>query len=172
MTAQAIPTRTPPSAGAAELRLTRAMPANRTTPIVAAVDGSSASRSAIEIAVKLAVELNAPLVFVYVRRGPPGFLGRPFFQRRLTAKMTRARRAVDRALSAAAHAGVDAEGEILEGAPRKRILQLASDRDARLIVVGSRRRRFSRSVSCGVLPAAEGPVVVARSRRPLLSDVR
>ena len=86
--------------------------------------------------------------------------------------MTRARRAVDRALRAAAQAGVDAEGEILEGAPRKRILELASDRDARLIVLGSGRRRCSRSVSGGVLRAAEGPVVVARSHRPLLADVR
>jgi nucleotide-binding universal stress UspA family protein len=171
MAALATPTRAPAPVGAAELRLTRAMPA-KATPIVAAVDDSSASRGVVEAAVRLAAELNLQLVFVYVRRGPPGFLGRPFFQRSLTAKMTRARRAVDRALSAAAQAGVDAEGEILEGAPRKRILQLAGDRDARLIVVGSRRRRFSRSLSCGVLRAAEGPVVVAGSRRPLLADVR
>jgi nucleotide-binding universal stress UspA family protein len=171
MAARATPTRTPASAGAAELRLMRAVRA-KGAPIVAAIDDSSASRGVVETAVKLAAELNASLVFVYVRRGPPGFLGRPFFQRSLTAKMTRARRSVDRALRAAAQAGVDAEGEILEGAPRKRILQFASDRDARLIVVGSRRRRFSRSVSRGVLRAAEGPVVVARSRRPLLADVR
>jgi nucleotide-binding universal stress UspA family protein len=171
MAARATPTRTPASAGAAELRLIRAVPA-KGTPIVAAIDESSASRGVVETAVKLAAELNASLVFVYVRRGPPGFLGRPFFQRSLTAKMTRARRSVDRALRVAAQAGVDAEGEILEGAPRKRILQLASDRDARLIVVGSHRRRFSRSVSCGVLRAAEGPLVVARSSRPLLGDVR
>jgi nucleotide-binding universal stress UspA family protein len=171
MAARATPTRTPASAGAAELRLMRAVPA-KATPIVAAIDDSSASRGVVETAVKLAAELNASLVFVYVRRGPPGFLGRPFFQRSLTAKMTRARRSVDRALRVAAQAGVDAEGEILEGAPRKRILQLASDRDARLIVVGSRRRRFSRSVSRGVLRADEGPVVVARSRRPLLAEVR
>jgi nucleotide-binding universal stress UspA family protein len=170
MAARATPTRTPASAGAAELRLIRAVPA-KGTPIVAAIDESSASRGVVETAVKLAAELNASLVFVYVRRGPPGFLGRPFFQRNLTAKMTRARRSLDRALRVAAQAGVDAEGEILEGAPRKRILQLASDRDARLIVVGSRRRRFSRNVSRGVLRAAEWPVVVARSR-PLLADVR
>ena len=170
MAARATPTRTPASAGAAELRLIRAVPA-KGTPIVAAIDESLASRGVVETAVKLAAELDASLVFVYVRRGPPGFLGRPFFQRSLTAKMTRARRSVDRALRVAAQAGVDAEGEILEGAPRKRILQLASDRDARLIVVGSRRRRFSRSVSRGVLRAAEGPVVVARSR-PLLADAR
>jgi nucleotide-binding universal stress UspA family protein len=171
MAARATPTRTPASAGAAELRLMRAVPA-KGAPIVAAINDSSASRGVVETAVKLAAELNASLVFVYVRRGPPGFLGRPFFQRSLAAKMTRARRSVDRALRVAAQAGVDAEGEILEGAPRRRILQFASDRDARLIVVGSRRRRFSRSVSRGVLRAAEGPVVVARSRRPLLADVR
>jgi nucleotide-binding universal stress UspA family protein len=171
MAARATPTRRPASAGAAELRLMRAVPA-KGAPIVAAIDDSSACRGVVETAVKLAAELNASLVFVYVRRGPPGFLGRPFFQRSLTAKMTRARRSVDRALRVAAQAGVDAEGEILEGAPRRRILQFASDRDARLIVVGSRRRRFSRSVSRGVLRAAEGPVVVARSRRPLLADVR
>jgi nucleotide-binding universal stress UspA family protein len=171
MAALATPTRAPASVGAPEHRLPRPRPANA-TPIVAAVDDSSASRGVVQTAVRLAAELNLQLVFVYVRRGPPGFLGTPFFQRRLTAKMTRARRAVDRALSAAAQAGVDAESEILEGAPRTRILQLASDRDAaRLIVVGSRRRRFSRSVSCGVLRAAEGPVVVAGSR-PLLADVR
>ena len=161
MAARATPTHTPPSAGAAELRLTRAMPAN-TAPIVAAVDGSSASRGAIEIAVKLAVELSAPLVFVYVRRGPAGFLGTPIFQRRLTAEMARARRALARALRAAARAGVNAEGEILEGSPPKRILEFARDRGARLIVVGSRGRKRSRSVSRAVVRAAEGPVVVAR----------
>jgi nucleotide-binding universal stress UspA family protein len=171
MAALATPTRTPASAGAAELRLMRAAPA-KGTPIVAAIDDSSASRDVVETAVKLAAELNAPLVFVYVRRGPPGFLGKPFFQRSLTVKMTRARRAVDRALRAAAQAGVDAQGEVLEGAPCKRILQLGSDREARLIVVGARRRRFGRGVSCGVLRAAEGPVVIARSRRPLGAGIR
>jgi nucleotide-binding universal stress UspA family protein len=168
MAAQAIPTPTPVSAGAVELRLTRAMPAKRTTPIVAAVDGSSASGSAIEIAVKLAAELSSPLVFVYVRRGPAAFLGTPIFQRRLTAEMARARRALARALRAAARAGVGGEGEILEGSPHKRILEFARDRGARLIVVGSRGRKPSRSVSRAVVRAAQGPVVVARGGRPLL----
>ncbi len=135
--------------------------ANGTTPIVAGVDDSSASGSAIETAVKLAVELNVPLVFVYVRRGPAAFFGTPLFQRRLTARMNRARRVLRRALRAAARAGVEAEGEILEGSPGKRILEFARQRNARLVVVGSRRRAFSRSVSSTVLRAAEAPVVVA-----------
>jgi nucleotide-binding universal stress UspA family protein len=135
-------------------------PTSRTTPIVAAVDGSSASKAAIETAVKLAVELNAPLVFVYVRRGPARFFGKPILQRRLTAEMSRARRVLARALRAAARAGANAEGEILEGSPHKRIPEFARDRGAKLIVVGQRGRKRSRSVSHAVVRAAQRPVVV------------
>jgi nucleotide-binding universal stress UspA family protein len=138
-----------------------AAPTQGTAPIIAAVDGSSASRYAVDTAVRLAIELNAALTFVYVRRGPPGFLGTPVYQRRLTAKMSRAHRVLARALRAASQAGVEADGEILEGSPRKRILEFARDRGARLIVVGSRRRKFGRSVSCAIVRAAKRPVVVA-----------
>ena len=64
-------------------------------PILAAVDDSPASRPAVEEAVRLAVELAAPIVFVYVRRGPAGFFGIPIYQGRLTAEMARARRVLD-----------------------------------------------------------------------------
>jgi nucleotide-binding universal stress UspA family protein len=134
----------------------------RAAPIVAAIDGSAASGQAVDAAVRLAAELNAGLTFVYVRRGPLGLLGTPVFERRLTAKMERARRVLDRALRTAARAGVGAEAEILEGSPQKRITELADDRGARLIVVGSRRRKFGRSVSGRVVRAANRPVVVAR----------
>jgi nucleotide-binding universal stress UspA family protein len=140
------------------------MPARQSdaAPIVAAVDGSSADTYAVETAVKLAVELDAPIVFVHVRRGPAGFLGAPVYQRRLTAEMARGRRVLDEALEAAAAAGVDAEGEILEGPPRRRITEFARSRNARLVVVGSRPRKVGRSVSRGVVHAAGRPVVVAQ----------
>ena len=130
-------------------------------PIVAAVDGSEASRAAIDEAVRLARHLEAPLEFVYVRRGPSDVFGHPVYQRRLTKEMSRARRVLDRALAAADRAGVRAEGEILAGSPRRRILEFARDRNARLVVVGARKRRFGRSVSNGVARAAGRPVVVA-----------
>jgi nucleotide-binding universal stress UspA family protein len=113
-------------------------------PIVAAVDGSAASRAAIDEALRLAVELSAPIVFVYVRRGPAGVLGAPVYQRRLTPEMARARRVLDMALAVADSAGVPAEGEILEGSPRRRISEFARDRSARVIVVGSRPRKLGR----------------------------
>jgi nucleotide-binding universal stress UspA family protein len=132
-------------------------------PIVAAVDGSPASRAAIGEAVRLAGELDAPVAFVYVRRGPAGFFGAPVYQRRLTKQMARARRVLERALAVANSAGVQAEGEILEGSARRRITEFARDRGARLIVVGSRGRKLRQSVSAAVIRAAGRPVVVARS---------
>jgi nucleotide-binding universal stress UspA family protein len=158
----ALAARSPVSARDGRPQLTSAVPKNRAAPIVAAIDGSSASLHAVDAAVRLAVELNAALTFVYVRRGPPGFLGTPVFQRRLTAKMAQARRVLDRALRAAARAGVGADAEILEGSPRRRITEFADDRRARLVVVGSRRRKFKRSVSRAIVRSATWPVVVAR----------
>lgn len=132
-------------------------------PIVAAVDGSAASRAAVREAVRLGLELDAQVVFVYVRRGPTGLLGAPFFQRRLSRVMALARRVLDRAVAVAAGAGVRADAEILEGSPRQRIPQFARDRDARLVVVGSRRYKLGPSVSSGIVRAARRPVVVAKA---------
>jgi nucleotide-binding universal stress UspA family protein len=139
-------------------------------PIVAAVDGSAASRAAIREAVRLAGELNAPITFVYVRRGPAGYVGAPVYQRRLSKEMARARRVVDRALAIAEDAGVASEGEILEGSPRRRITEFARDRGARLIVVGSRRLKLGPSVSTGVIRTAGRPVIVTQ-HVPRLSAV-
>jgi nucleotide-binding universal stress UspA family protein len=156
----AFATRSRPNLATDESRL---LPKGNVAPIVAAVDGSAASRAAIGEAVRLAVELSAPIVFVYVRRGPAGVFGAPVYQRRLTTEMARARRVLDGALAVAVSAGVLAEGEILEGSPRRRISEFARDRSARLIVVGSRARKLGQSVSTGVIRSAGRPVIVARS---------
>jgi nucleotide-binding universal stress UspA family protein len=134
-------------------------------PIIAAIDASAASRAAVEEAVILAAELEAPLVFVYVRRGPPPSLGAPFYQRLLSKEMERARRVLDRALRIARVAEVEAEVEILEGSPKRRIVEFAHDRGAQLLVLGSRRRRLGRSIAWAITRTADRPVVVA-ARRP------
>jgi nucleotide-binding universal stress UspA family protein len=141
----------------------RVLAEQRGAPIVAAVDGSDASRAAIGEAIRLAHELAVPVVFVYVRRGPAGFFGSPVYQRRLTKEMARARWALEEAIAAAEDVGVRAEGEVLEGSPKRRIAEFARDRDARLIVVGSRRYKLGRGVSSGVVRTAGRPVTVARS---------
>jgi nucleotide-binding universal stress UspA family protein len=137
-----------------------------TTPILAAVDGSPESAAAVDTAIELGRELDAPVVFVSVRRGPSGALGEPFYQRRLTAEMTTAVDAILPALAAAEKAGVEAEGEVLEGSPKRRIAEFARDRNARLVVVGSRRRRLGRSISRDLIRSSERPVVVAGRSLP------
>jgi nucleotide-binding universal stress UspA family protein len=133
------------------------------SPIVAAVDRSAASRTAVLEAVRLARELDAPVVFVYVRRGPRAYLGAPVYPRRLTSELAGARRVLEHARAIAENAGVESSGEILEGSARRRITEFARDRGARLIVVGSRRRRLGKSVSTSVIRTAGRPVIVATS---------
>jgi nucleotide-binding universal stress UspA family protein len=136
-----------------------------TAPIVAAVDNSSASAAASRDAVRVARGLRAPVVFVYVRRDPSSMLGEPYYQRRLDAAMAAGQRALSAALAVADQAGVPAAGEVLEGDPARRVLEFARLRDARLVVLGSRRRLLG-SVSRRVIRAADRPVVVAGRTAP------
>jgi hypothetical protein len=55
-------------------------------PIVVAVDNTRAAAEAAHAAVRLARDLEAPLVFVYVRRGPSSALGEPYYQRGLDSE--------------------------------------------------------------------------------------
>ena len=130
-------------------------------PVVAAVDASASGAAAARTAISLAGRLGAAVVFVYVRRGPSAILGEPYYQRRLDAEMATAKRALGDALTAAERAGVAASGEELDGPPARRVVEFARLRGARLVVLGSSRRRFRRSVSRRVIRAADRPVVVA-----------
>jgi nucleotide-binding universal stress UspA family protein len=135
-------------------------------PIVVAVDDTRAAVSGAEAAVRLARDLAAPLVFVYVRRGPSSALGKPYYQRRLDSEMRAGRRALDDALAIAERAGVPATGEEIAGNPARRVVEFARLRCARLVVLGSRRRRLGRSVSRDVIRSADRPVVVAGRTAP------
>ena len=143
------------------------MTARSARPVVVAVDDSRAAEAAVRDGVRLAGELAAPLVFVYVRRGPSAALGEPFYQRRLDAEMCIGDRAIAAGLAAARRAGVPATGEQLHGTPARRLEEFARLRDAQLIVVGARRRWLARSVSRALIRRAEGPVLVARRTSPV-----
>jgi nucleotide-binding universal stress UspA family protein len=134
-------------------------------PIVVAVD-SRAATAAVEAAVSLGADLAAPLVFVYVRRGPSSALGEPYYQRRLDAEMASGHRALTDALAIATKAGVPATGEQLAGNPARRLVEFARLRGARLVVLGSRQRRLSSGVARGVIRTADRPVLVAGGTAP------
>jgi nucleotide-binding universal stress UspA family protein len=87
--------------------------------------------------------------------------GEPYYQRRLDAAMAVGRRALGDALAVAEEAGVPATGELLEGSPARRVVEFARLRNARLVVLGSRRRPFGGSVSRRIIRFADRPVVVA-----------
>jgi len=131
-------------------------------PVVVAVDDSPAAEAAVRDGVRLAGELAAPVVFVYVRRGPPDALGEPYYQRRLDAERRLGDRAIAAGIAAARRAGVRATGEQLHGTPARRLEDFARLRDAQFIVVGARRRRLGRSVSRAVIRRADRPVLVGR----------
>ena len=134
--------------------------------ILVATDGSENSRAALEEAVELAAAADAKLTIVYVRHGPLPVLGDPVYQRSLSAELGHANEVLAIAAGLARTAGVEAEGEVLEGDPAKRIVELARARDAELIVVGSRglgalSGTLLGSVSRDVLHHADRPVLVA-----------
>ena len=135
-------------------------------PIVVAVDKSRAAAAAVRAGVRLAKDLAAPVVFVYVRRGPSSALGEPYHQRRLDAEMASGRRALTDALAVAEESGVPATGEQLAGNPARRVLEFARLRGARLVVLGSRQRHLRRSVARGVIRTADRPVLVAGRTAP------
>jgi len=136
-------------------------------PIVAGVDGSRSGEAAAHAAVSMAWRLSAPVVFVYVRRGPAAILGEPYHQRRLDAEIIAGRRALGDALAVAERVGVTATGEQLAGHPARRLVEFARLRGARMLVTGSRRRRFGRSVSRRVIADSDRPVLVTGTATPV-----
>jgi nucleotide-binding universal stress UspA family protein len=142
-------------------------PPPEAAPIVVAVDNTRAASAATEAAVRLAQDLVAPLVFVYVRRRPSPALGSPYYQRRLDSEMRAGRRALHHALAIAERAGVPASGEELAGNPARRVVEFARLRGVRLVVLGSLRRRLRRSVARRVIRTADRPVLVAGVTTPV-----
>jgi nucleotide-binding universal stress UspA family protein len=136
-------------------------------PVVVAVDDSPAAEAAVRDGVRLAGQLAAPVVFVYVRRGPSAALGEPYHQRRLDAEMQIGDRAISAGIAAARRAGVEASGEQLHGTPARRLEEFARMRDAHLIVIGARRRWLVPSVSRALVRRADRPVLVARRASPV-----
>lgn len=135
---------------------------SRSAPIIAAVDGSTTGLAAARDGARLACELDLPLVLVHVRRRPQGWLGRPYFQRRLDRQIVAAQRALDEALTVARRESVEAECVVLEGPPARRIRELAEARDAAMVVVGARPRRLKKSTSRRVMRDSPRTVAVAR----------
>jgi nucleotide-binding universal stress UspA family protein len=134
-----------------------------------AVDGSEGSKAAVDEAIALARDLDASLTFVYVRKPPSSVLGHPYYERQRSHGLGYARQAIAEAVETARTAGIESDGEILEGHAADEIVSLADNRHADLVIVGSRGHgaiagALLGSVSRAVVQHADVPVLVAKHR--------
>lgn len=140
--------------------------------LLVATDGSDAVAPAERVGVDLAATLGARLTAVSavdqaraLTDAGGGVLTNETIESVRRALTDRATDAVDRALDRAEEAGVDADGEVVDGEPSRAVCGYARDADADLIIVGTHGRTGVRRVVLGsvaerVLRAADRPVLV------------
>ena len=140
-------------------------------PLMLATDGSPSAAAATGTAIELAAALGAPIVIVSCWEiAYPGLgIGASIVPDVDRVEQQQAEEVVERVADEARAAGLAAMTFVRHGDPARQICRLASERDARLIVVGSHgwgalRRLVFGSVSTGVLHHAKQPVLVVPSR--------
>jgi len=117
-------------------------------PILAAVDFSSFSERALVWAAQAAKAFDAPLVALHVVHDPesePGYYRRsaerePVLERIEKAASDRMAEFLDRTRKLHPELPADLEHRLVVGIPATRILEVAENIDARLIVMGSQGR--------------------------------
>jgi nucleotide-binding universal stress UspA family protein len=103
--------------------------------LIVGYDDSAGARAALDAAIELARGLGDRVVIAFGYE-PPGGLGEEITAARAAVREVGARFA-DQAFARAAAAGVEAELALVEARPVDALLELAEERDARMIVVGS-----------------------------------
>ena len=139
--------------------------------ILAATDGSEASLAAGEHAVRLAGELGARLIVLYVVDEDAAFHAGIHYGDAVAELVRVGREATARVASLAAERGVECREAVVSGKPYRTIVSVADKLAARYIVLGSHggyafERAVLGSVSAKVLHLAEHPVLVVGGRVP------
>ena len=146
-----------------------------TRPILFATDGSPSAAEAQREAFELAQRLGAPLLVVAVTHAvlpAVGYVGYGYsdvVEELTTAEGHRIEKLLDTIADAASAAGLPCTTVAAGGFVVDEICDIAAERNASLIVVGSHgwgaaRRLFSGSVSTGLVHSAPCPVLVVRPR--------
>jgi nucleotide-binding universal stress UspA family protein len=118
--------------------------------IVLGFDESPGAERALAMAITVAKQFGEPLVLVYGAE-PPGGLGEEFHSHR-EALEELGRRAAAHAVERAASEGVAAEVAIVRARPADALVEVAAERDARMIVVGSYGESPLRGALLGSVP--------------------
>lgn len=132
--------------------------------IVVGCDASDCAQAALDVALELAKQLGDRIVIAYAFEPPVRSVGDEWTAHR-NALQELGQSVVGPALERARAAGVEAEVELVDERPAQALLQLAEQRDARLIVVGTYGESPLRGAILGSVPhkllqAADRPVLV------------
>jgi nucleotide-binding universal stress UspA family protein len=118
--------------------------------IVLGYDESPGAERALATAITVAKQFDEPLVLVFGAE-PPGGLGEEFHSHR-EALEELGRRAAAQAVKRATEEGVATEVAIVGARPAEALLEVAAERDARMIVVGSYGESPLRGALLGSVP--------------------
>jgi len=135
--------------------------------ILLAFDGSEHALHAAQKAMMLANCMHAELRVVVAHEPIPSYLGDPYFQQVITARLDASRKVMEQAKEALKGYEGELHTEILDGEVAEAVLNVANTRKSDLIVMGSRGLgTFSKmllgSQSNKVLQHAECPVMIVR----------
>jgi nucleotide-binding universal stress UspA family protein len=118
--------------------------------LIVGYDDSAGARAALEAAIELARGLGDRVVIAFGYE-PPGGMGEEITAARAAVREV-GERFVTHALARASAAGVDAELALVDARPVDALLELAAERDARMIVVGSYGESPIRGAILGATP--------------------
>lgn len=147
------------------------------TPVVlAATDGSGASVRAGEHAVRLAREMGAGLVVLYVVDEDAAFRSGIHYGDAVAELARSGREATGTVASLATEAGVEHREIVVEGKPYRTIVSVADDLGAEYVVLGSHggsafERMVLGSVSGKVLHLSNRPVLVVGGAESTLGEI-
>jgi nucleotide-binding universal stress UspA family protein len=115
------------------------------------VDGSAWSDNALECAVELAAGLGDTLLVTFAVEPPNRSVGEEWRESQAAIEEL-GRPILSAALERAAAAGVEAEGMLVPRRPVEALLEVAAERDARMIVVGTASERPLTGLVLGSVP--------------------
>jgi nucleotide-binding universal stress UspA family protein len=136
--------------------------------ILLAVDGSEHGLRAAQMAGELARDMKSAELRVVVAYDPiPPYIGDPYMQYAIDARLKDAQAILQSAVAAVGEIPGELQSELLEGSPAEAIVNVAATRKSDVIVIGSRglgrlAGALLGSTSQKVIAHASCPVLVVR----------
>ncbi len=119
--------------------------------IVLGYDGSECADAALEVALDLAQALGTSVIAIYAAAPPNRNVGEEYREHRKALEEI-GEKVSATARARAAERGIDLEARIVDDKPTQALIDLAAEREARMIVVGTWSERPLRGAILGSVP--------------------